>query len=70
MIWRASTDDAWFEIKQRYGLNNLFEFDGSSIGALLWSQGISGAIFGLVLGKREDLATLYVPPSLTELRLL
>jgi hypothetical protein len=48
---------------QRFGLNNVFDFDGGSISALLWSQGISAAIFGLVLGKREDLNTLCAPSA-------
>lgn len=36
-------------------MNALAGFEGNAVPALLWSQGIGCLMFGLVLGKREEL---------------
>jgi len=40
---------------QRIGMNSLGSFEEMSVPALIWSQGIGCAFFGLILGKREEL---------------
>ena len=54
-LFRFGLGLGWGVGLQRIGMDSLGSFEGMSVPALMWSQGIGCAFFGLILGKREEL---------------
>lgn len=46
---------------QRIGISQLGSYAGNSVPALLWTQAVGCAMFGLGLGRRDELRYLYPP---------